>query len=289
MAACPHIPITACRACGSLHGELRFVVSGLPVVRCTDCSHVFLALACDTTALKKMYEDYGGRGEAVYFRGIDAAVERALDECLSRCKSLCAPSSEAPRLLDIGCGNGALLERAQAMGYACEGLEISPALAAQAEKRNAVMVHRCFLAGLDCPENSFDVITMYDLLEHLENPRDDLQKIFRLLKPGGIFFIFTPDDEAVLRKAARAAYALSRGRIRKPLEVFYYQDHLSYFNRKSLSVLLNSTGFDLVGIETRQYELSRLHLQRLLHVAVSLFTVFSQFLPVCRGSAECQA
>ena len=108
----PYAPKQACRACGNSRGELQFIVSGCPVVRCAQCRHVFLDIVHDAPSIEEMYRQYGCTDETVYFDGINAGVERNIDRFLARCRQYCAAAGPKPRLLDVGCGNGALLKRA---------------------------------------------------------------------------------------------------------------------------------------------------------------------------------
>ncbi len=101
---------------------------------------------------------------------------------------------------------------------------------------------------------------MYDLIEHTENPRQDLEHVFRILKSGGVFFALTPNDQALLRRISRVLFAASLQSFSSPMRRLYYPDHLSYFTAESLSQLLVSTGFELISLESVNQELSRVQL-----------------------------
>jgi 2-polyprenyl-3-methyl-5-hydroxy-6-metoxy-1,4-benzoquinol methylase len=171
-------------------------------------------------------------------------------------------------LLDIGCGNGALMRRAQAHGFVASGIEISAALASLVKNQLRCRVYEQFLSELDLPESSFDVVTMYDLIEHAENPRQDLKQVLRILKSGGIFFALTPNDQALLRRISRVLFAASFHSFSDPMRRLYYPDHLSYFTAESLSLLLKSTGFELLSLESVNQELSRVQLSPIEKLAV---------------------
>ena len=88
------------------------------------------------------------------------------------------------------------------------------------------------------------MITMYDLVEHLADPVGDLCAVHRLLKPGGVLFVLTPNDEALVRRISKALFHLSLGRFDRPMRKLYYPDHLSYFTARSLTELFARTGFE---------------------------------------------
>jgi SAM-dependent methyltransferase len=109
-------------------------------------------------------------------------------------RHLPAPA-EGARLLDIGCGGGEFVRRALRLGYAAEGLEFDgQAVAAAAEQGLPVRVGALPATGLaDC---SFDVVTLSQVIEHLHDPPAALAEIHRLLKPGGVFWLATPNMDA---------------------------------------------------------------------------------------------
>jgi 2-polyprenyl-3-methyl-5-hydroxy-6-metoxy-1,4-benzoquinol methylase len=272
-----------CRACGNSRSELQFTVSGCPVVRCARCRHVFLDIVHDDLSIEEMYRQYGCTDETVYFEGINAGVEKNIDRCLARCRQYCVAAGPKPRLLDIGCGNGALLKRALQAGFECQGIEISPPLADQARQQTGCPVHTCFLADAHLPEGSFDAVTMYDVIEHLQSPRTDLARACALLRPGGVLFLLTPNENALPRKIAKACYRLSAHAVSRPLEVLYYANHLSYFTRASLSRLLLASGFDIMGIQMLSYDRSRLRLSLLQQAALCMLQPVLLFCPPARG------
>ena len=82
---------------------------------------------------------------------------------------------------------------------------------------------------------------MYDLVEHLAEPCVDLRAVHRLLKPGGVLFVLTPNDDALVRTISKQLYRFTRGRFDRPMKKLYYPDHLSYFTKQSLHELLTRT------------------------------------------------
>lgn len=97
----------------------------------------------------------------------------------------------ATRILDLGCGSGALLERLAGMGYRdLTGVDISPpASGGSITYRQADL--DCF--RLDCPDGAFDLALAVEVIEHIENPGLFLAELARLLRPGGIGLFTTPN------------------------------------------------------------------------------------------------
>lgn len=250
----------SCRACGSSNTKLLFEIEQRRVRRCSECTHVYLDVVHDAESIRNMYSGYGNGGQSHYFAGIDREVEAHLDGYLQRCRAVVRNHDSQLHLLDVGCGSGALLRRAQALGFVAAGVEISARLASLVKDQLRCEVYQQFLSDLDLPESSFSIVTMYDLIEHSENPRQDLEHVFRILRSGGVFFALTPNDQALLRRISRVLFAASLHSFSDPMRRLYYPDHLSYFTARSLVRLLESTGFELISLESVNQELSRVQL-----------------------------
>lgn len=272
-----------CRACGLNNSELLFEVGGNRVERCQGCSHVFLDVVHTDESIHQIYETYGDPIRDFYFEKIDDEVTSHFDRYLQNCRAHCKTRTRALRLLDIGCGNGAFLSRAQKQGFVVEGIETCDPLANEARKKLDCHVTTKLLSECQFSRETFDVVTMYDLIEHLPDPIEDLRRVQSWLKPGGVLFVLTPNDEALLRCAARLAFRLSLHRIQRPMNSLYYSHHLSYFTARSLHSLLAGTGFDIVQSETRNQEMARLKISGMDRLAVRLIFAASQPFPGSRG------
>ncbi|MCK9265600.1 class I SAM-dependent methyltransferase [bacterium] len=95
------------------------------------------------------------------------------------------------KLLDVGCGIGILLEVAEEKGCEVYGQEVS-SFAASYSQEKGFTVNQISLSEARLPENYFDIITIFDVLAHLEDPLSYLKSCKKLLKPGGVIIIKTP-------------------------------------------------------------------------------------------------
>ena len=230
-----------------------------------------------------MYAGYENHGNDFYFEKIGEEVTAHFDAYLRHCREYCKTGSRSPRILDIGCGNGILLERAKKQGFACEGIETCEPLAQAARKKLDCNVQTKLLSQCMYPVESFDVITMYDLIEHLDDPIEDLRRVHLWLKQGGVLFVLTPNDNALLRRVARLAYRTSLQTVQRPMHTLYYSHHLSYFTTRSLRSLFEGVGLDVIHMETRNQELSRLNVSGLDRLAVELIFAASKPFRGTRG------
>jgi 2-polyprenyl-3-methyl-5-hydroxy-6-metoxy-1,4-benzoquinol methylase len=135
------------------------------------------------------------------------------------------------RLLDIGCGNGDFLVNARDAGWDVLGIDPDPRAIAVAEARG-LDVRLGSIDLLAAESGCFDAITLSHVLEHLHHPGQFIQAVHRLLKPGGVVFIDTPNIES---RGARRWGANWRG-----LET---PRHLVLFSRAGLIGLMKAGGF----------------------------------------------
>jgi 2-polyprenyl-3-methyl-5-hydroxy-6-metoxy-1,4-benzoquinol methylase len=154
------------------------------------------------------------------------------------------------RLLDVGCSCGYFIEVAAARGFDVQGVEFSRSAIAAASSEVRSRIFQGVLE--DLPHiGTFDVVTAFDLIEHLQDPREFLRRSARLLKPGGTLVLSTPDTGHVLRRIMR-----SRWPMLQPMQ------HLHLFSRKSLVAALQSEGFVNIRAEIAYKTLSADYLLR---------------------------
>ncbi len=146
------------------------------------------------------------------------------------------------KLLDCGAATGFLMDVARDLGYVPYGVELSEFGAkAIAEKFGAGRVHCGELGEARFPDagpGEFGVVTMCDYLEHVRDPRGTLEQARKLLRPGGLLAITTPDAGSPSRRLLRTGWT------------HYKVEHLFYFNQKNLARLLEDVGFSSVGFHT---------------------------------------
>lgn len=106
------------------------------------------------------------------------------------------PRSGGGRLLDLGCGNGAFLLRARSAGWETVGVDLDPK-AVQAARKHGLDVRLGGVEVLDPAAGQFDIITMSHVIEHVHDPLAVLASCARLLRPGGLLWLETPNIRAV--------------------------------------------------------------------------------------------
>jgi 2-polyprenyl-3-methyl-5-hydroxy-6-metoxy-1,4-benzoquinol methylase len=141
------------------------------------------------------------------------------------------------KLLDIGCGVGYFLYLAKEKGANVLGADISKWAAKYAkDKFNVDVISGDFLT-MDLEDYSFDIVTMWQTIEHLPNPLDFINKIYKILKPGGFFMFATPDVDSWIVKFYK-----------KRWNCFMPNEHLVLFNFKSAEIFLKKNNLSPIKI-----------------------------------------
>jgi SAM-dependent methyltransferase len=139
------------------------------------------------------------------------------------------------KLLDAGCGRGDFLLWMENYGWEVYGLDLSPVAANVARKRG-LEIFQGQLLDAPYPPASFDVITMWDVLEHVHDPLTNLKRVAELLKPGGRYTVTLPNPDGLdFRLFGRNWTGLDMPR------------HLYVYSRKPLTALLEKAGLSVVS------------------------------------------
>ena len=134
-------------------------------------------------------------------------------------------------LLDIGCAQGFFLHSAAEAGYTTKGVELSQDAAEYARREFGLDVEAKPFEELQSPESYFDVVTLWQTLEHVPYPLVTLKEVHRILKPGGLVAVSTPDIEATpARVLGKRWWDIKRL-------------HINQFSTRTLSGILRNTGF----------------------------------------------
>lgn len=233
----------ACALCG---GRERAVVHERPpfqIVRCTGCSLVYTVPWLDAAALKEMYQrDYWRSEAAKDFGYTDYVADERLYVRTFRMRGRWIARHRPPpaRLLDVGCAAGFALTALRGLGYDVHGVELSADMARLAGERlgDPARVH-CgvleeVLAG-GLLGGRFDVITMFDVVEHVEDPVALLAAARRLLAPDGLLVFETQNVASPFARLMGLRW-----------QHYKFHEHLWHFAPRTMRRLLEQAGFELV-------------------------------------------
>jgi 2-polyprenyl-3-methyl-5-hydroxy-6-metoxy-1,4-benzoquinol methylase len=162
---------------------------------------------------------------------------------------LSGPDLEGGKLLDVGCGSGEFLARMSRLGWDAHGVEPDLNSADVAERLPGITVHRCTLEDAGFPNDHFNAITLNHVIEHLESPERTLREITRVLKPGGMVIITTPNIAGPCHRRFRNNW--------------YHLDlprHLIMFSMQSLKSLTTACGLSVRRLFTVSREIEQTYL-----------------------------
>lgn len=210
------------------------------LLRCSECGQ--LLSQCSEEAYWKSMEEFNDPvgtlpGEDTMPRQFGRS-KKFLDQI----RSLLNKEPGDIHLLDVGCSSGAFLNVAVKLGYQSEGVE--PAALAAATAQAAGLKVRCgLLEEIGYAAESFDAITLFEVIEHLKDPLPLLAECRRILKPGGILLIGTANADSWTARS-----------MKKDFDYFSIKNHgghVSFFNPGSMEKLGEKAGFRLVRIKTK--------------------------------------
>lgn len=192
---------TACAVCGATAARIwrvapDYLLGGDQTFRALRCLSCGLARLQPRPSAEDMGKYYAvgayaraeGDSES---SGLAARLNRTFQEQASR--AVRASRRNEGRLLDIGCGDGRFLAAMAAHGWQVEGIEMDGVAAVLARKRTGASVYNKSVEDLNFPEESFDMVSLLHVLEHVPDPRNVITVAFRLLRPGGTLFLALPN------------------------------------------------------------------------------------------------
>lgn len=232
--------IPACIVCASTESTGSSSLDRFEVRACTGCGLRFLAPQPTAEELDRLYgEAYFARsrpGQPGYDRYLEeiAHLRRMFDHRLG----LLPPPRPDARLVDVGAAVGAFVERARLAGWDAVGVEPSAWAAEQARTELRQPVKTGTLATLALPAASVAGVTLWEVIEHLPDPLAELVEIRRVLEPGGFLALSTPDAGSLVARALGRRWPGWRK----------IPEHLFFFDRPSLTTLLQRAGFEVERI-----------------------------------------
>jgi SAM-dependent methyltransferase len=224
-----------CALCGQSEAEIVFRKFGLFISRCTYCGLVFANPRLPREDIAKRYSADYFYGEYLPAQGVrDGKYDLAFfDRRYAPILHLIAHAIQPPgTLFEVGVGAGFFLKAAERAGWKVSGIEFSAEAAqfATAELGLEVKRERAELMILDA--GCFDVVVMFDVLEHLSDPLGVLASVRQALRPGGLAVISTPNLNALSKFFLGSDWA-----VLSPAE------HLYYFTEATLTRALQKAGY----------------------------------------------
>lgn len=228
-----------CDICGATSRHAFARRDRMAIVACDGCGIRHLDPMPSIEDAQALYSDD-------YFRN-DSAIARGYEDYLAdstnaratfrRRVSYLPHGAKHGRLLDVGAAAGFFVEQARQAGWDAEGLELNRWAAEYARDHLGLPVRQGSLEEVRYADHEFAVVTLWEVIEHIPNPRELIREIARILQPGGYLVLSTPD--------AGSAVAKIFGR--RWLGWKKVPEHVFFFDRRTLERVLAHEGFEVTS------------------------------------------
>lgn len=237
----------ACAICGRAHlgeVELFYDLPEFDVLRCRRCGLLYVNEDFETGKGQGIPEGY----RAIYL----PAEEYFLSRSSVYLREIETLQCHRNRLLDVGCGVGYFLRAARERGWAVAGVDLDRC-AVEIACSQGLDVRWETAEEMSFESGQFDVVTLFNVIEHVPAPPDTLRSVSRVLRPEGLLVLETPTDDFPAKYALRLLYRISGGRCVAPVRFFFGSgkngEHVYRFSRKTITRLLTLTGFQVIHIK----------------------------------------
>jgi len=232
-----------CPTCGGADATLEIEKDHMRIVRCAACGLVYVSPTFDEAHYKSVYRSTEYQ-EIVRDLGISSHAYRVQRFGRERVAIMARHLRAArPRMLDVGCSTGFVVEAAREAGWEAVGLDLNPS-AVEYGARRGLDVRNVALEDAGFEPASFDAVCLFDVLEHLVDPVRTLRACVRLLRPGGIVFLYVPNYDSASR--------LLMGR---DAHFIWPTHHLNYYSPATIRDLLRREGLRTEYLATEGLDL----------------------------------
>jgi SAM-dependent methyltransferase len=220
----------ACIVCKDKDISMKYIVNGFHIFQCRGCSLLFVGEKLSREELKTYYEKESTATEDYTY--IDSKNIENLKFSYVKLADLISKRIPTGKILDVGCSGGYFLDCMQ--GWECYGIELVSSYAQKAKAKYGNNIYIGTLEDYECTPEYFDVITLQNVLDHMPDPLQALNKCNVLLRPNGLIVVKVHDFLCLFGKLMGPKfYALIP------------PEHLVYFNKKNLTRALMLCGFEV--------------------------------------------
>lgn len=220
-----------CDVCNSNQSSNLYV----DIKRCNDCGHIFANLSLSNNELKKIYDtDYFESAEYKDYKSETLAINKNFNRLLLKVKKH-LQNTKQKKLLEVGAAYGFFINIAKLHFNLAIGTEIASEPSRYARENYNIDVRNLDIIEWDFDNIKFDLVCMWDVIEHLHSPNKYLQKLSVNMKKNSIIALTTPDIGSLVARVRKQNWR----QIHPPT-------HVHYFNKKSIETILNNNGFKII-------------------------------------------
>ena len=269
----PDLVSVPCPLCENPHNSTEYKINSIAIVKCTVCNFVYANPRLTKEKIIELYHSNYFDNESIgynHYLKTEYLRKKNFEKWIKDSLSY-VPNFNNRSALDIGCAAGVCREELTKSGFYAEGEELNHPYAGIAKRKGFIVYNNPLLAS--AISRKYNLITLFDVLEHLSDIRLHLCKMYDLLEKNGALVIVTPNYGSAFRKISGRKWFQF-----KPLE------HINYFTLHTLKKAAGSAGFEIVlSKKAGQYcdwnfldeRLSKYKLKRLRFITKMIFSLFS--------------
>tara|TARA_B100000242_G_C43044782_1_gene487567 strand:+ start:47 stop:997 length:951 start_codon:yes stop_codon:yes gene_type:complete len=217
----------------SVYSSSSEVVLYERVVKCSDCSFVYTSPRLKDELIHQLYVD-GNDEDFITQDDMRVLTSNRNIKHLMKIGNFSNKSHN--QVLDIGCGSGTFLRSCRENGFSGEGIEPSKWLSNYSSTEHGLTIYQGTLSeNIQNLNKKYDLVSMWDVIEHLSNPKEELKIIKTILDDNGFLILNIPDIDSSIAKIMGRKWP------------FYLSVHLLYFSKRTLEKLLKQSGFEIVS------------------------------------------
>jgi len=234
-----------CVLCGADHTNTLLIKDDYNIEKCKNCSLVYINPRPTKEELTNLYSNDD-------FSDIDDATQKSILKKLRTGLDLIHQYCSGPgEILDIGCSTGYFLNFARDFGWKTLGIDVNQNVIEYAKKKFNLDVKAGELEESNFPDNQFDAVTLFDVIEHLPNPLLTLKEVYRIVKPNGIVLLTTPNIDGIFPKLTYFLFAKTIGAWEHPTP----PGHLYQFSRRTIRRILENANLKVLFIKSYEIPL----------------------------------
>lgn len=210
-----------CILCNSPKLKIMPAYSRAFLVKCSDCGLVFGNKNPTSEELTNHYTNYPR------YNTLSPITEKRYNELLDKFEAY----RKTNNLIDLGCSNGLFLECAKKRGWNVYGTEYAQECLDYCEQRG-IKVFKSDKLPPEFFQLQFDVVTSFEVIEHINTPNPEMEFVKKILRKGGAFYVTTPNFNS-----------FSRFLLKEKWNVIEYPEHLTYYTARTLDKLVRKHNF----------------------------------------------
>lgn len=277
--------ISNCPLCnGEKHCHV-LAVNQLNFVECTNCHFRFMNPYLSEKGMSLLYENSEILSQVNpalerYYEYSDMHNSRTLRDyqtVLNYAKQNFG-ENEKLKLFEVGYGTGGFLLEAIKSEWQVDGIETSRQNSEYLQSKYGLQVRCGTFDDFEAVQTDYQMVALWDVIEHTMNPRTYLKKAYQMLSPGGLLVLATPNISGLLNQISEFVYMITGGTVKSLVRRLYVFEHVGYYTPKTLTGLISQEGFELKTLLFTETDLKRYKFSPFLQVCLKVFFLIAKFI-----------